>query len=258
MNLRDIDLRKLNSITKYPSIPTYHVMGDGGRLTEERQVTFDGEVYLSEKVDGTNSRLIVSPDGDYIIGSREELLHARGDRIWNPSMGIVDAVRPVAERFFSGEGWTSAVMVLFMETYGGNVGGSAKQYTGSKAVSVRLFDVIVFDGQLEEMARKSPEEIAAWRESGGQPFVPSAHTEAHTEGLGIEPTPRLGVVDASEIPASIADTAEWLASKLDRTRCAIDAGAGGAPEGIIARSADRSRIAKLRFKDYRRTLKGKR
>ncbi|WP_437477398.1 RNA ligase family protein [Sorangium sp. So ce1014] len=258
MNLRDIDLKKLNSITKYPSIPTYHAMGDGGRLTEERQVGFEGEVYLSEKVDGTNSRLIVSSDGDYIIGSREELLHARGDRIWNPSMGIVDAVRPVAERFFQSGRWTSAVMVLFMETYGRNVGGNAKQYTGMKTVSVRLFDVIVFDGELEEMARRSPEEIAAWRENGGQPFVGSELTAAHAEGLGIEPTPRLGTVTAQEIPMSIQDTAAWLASKLDRTRCALDDGAGGAPEGIIARSADRSRIAKLRFEDYRRTLKGSR
>lgn len=261
MNLRDIDLKRLNSITKYPSIPTYHVMDDRGRLGEERSVDFQpgSAVYLSEKVDGTHSRLVIAPDGDWIIGSREELLHARGDRIWNPAMGIVDAVRPIADRFFRGGGWTSAAMVLFMETYGGNVGGNAKQYTGSKATSVRLFDVIVFEAEdLEVLSRKDVEEIARWRENGGQPFVGSEHTAAHAASLGIEPTPRLGVMDAAELPVSVEDTAEWLAAKLDGTRCALDDGAGGAPEGVIIRSADRRQIAKLRFEDYRRTLKGKR
>jgi hypothetical protein len=256
MNLRELDLKKLNSITKYPSIPTYHVMGDGGRLTEERSVVFDGTVYLSEKVDGTNSRLIVSPDGDYIIGSREELLHARGDRIWNPSMGIVDAVKPIAERPI-GRREAGALLVFFMETYGGNVGANAKQYTGSKAVSVRLFDVVVLEEKdLGRLHEKAPEEIAAWRESGGQTFAPSKDTAEWAGALGIEPTPRLSAMDAGELPASIQDTSAWLAAKLERTRCALDDGAGGAPEGLIVRSATRDRIAKLRFEDYRRTLKG--
>lgn len=257
MNLSDVDLRKLNSITKYPSIATYHGMGDGGRLTEERTVAFDGTVYLSGKVDGTNSRIILSPDGDYIIGSREELLHARGDRIWNPAMGIVDAVKPIAER--AGARAPAALIVFFMETYGGNVGGNAKQYTGSKAVSVRLFDVAAFDArELEQLPDRTPEQIAAWRESGGQPFAPSETTAEWAEALGIEPTPRLGTVDAAELPVSIGDTAAWLAAKIDRTRCTLDDGAGGAPEGLIVRSQTRDRIAKLRFEDYRRTLKGPR
>jgi hypothetical protein len=258
MNLRDIDLRKLNSITKYPSIPTYHVMDDRGRLAEERQVVFDGEVYLSEKVDGTNSRIILSPDGDYIVGSREELLHARGDRIWNPSMGIVDAVRPIAGHAIA-DREAQAVLVFFMETYGGNVGGNAKQYTGSKAVAVRLFDVAVIEGdELAELCSKPTEQIAAWRDGGGQSFVASDTVPEWAEALGIEPAPRLGTVDAAEVPASVADTAAWLASKLDRTRCALDDGAGGAPEGVIIRSLTRDRIAKLRFEDYRRTMKGSR
>jgi hypothetical protein len=258
MHLRDVDLKKLNSVTKYPSILTYHRMGDGGRLTEERSVSFDGPVHISEKVDGTNSRIIVSPDGDYVIGSREELLHARGDRIWNPSMGIVDAVRPIAERAAAGlKG--DGLFVFFMETYGGNIGGSAKQYTGSRAVSVRLFDVMTLGGdELAEVCGKPQEQIAAWRESGGQPFLPSDAVPERAEALGIEPTPRLGTVDAAELPASIRDTAAWLAAKIDRTRCALDDGAGGAPEGLVIRSKTRDRIAKLRFEDYRRALKGPR
>jgi hypothetical protein len=56
--LRDADLTALNSLTKYPSIPTYHTLdsGNGGLLDET--VPFSGEVIGSEKVDGTNSRII--------------------------------------------------------------------------------------------------------------------------------------------------------------------------------------------------------
>jgi len=77
--IRNADLRKLNSLTRYPSIPTDHVMGEKGRLTDELSEDFSGEpVYATEKVDGTNSRIVFTPDGSYLIGSREEFLHAKG------------------------------------------------------------------------------------------------------------------------------------------------------------------------------------
>ena len=34
-DIRAVDLDKLNSLTKYPSIPTYHKIGDKGILQEE-------------------------------------------------------------------------------------------------------------------------------------------------------------------------------------------------------------------------------
>ncbi|WP_236142941.1 RNA ligase family protein [Nostoc sp. CMAA1605] len=95
-SLRSCDLNKLNSLTKYPSIPTYHALGEKGKLLEET-VTFDGEVILTEKVDGTNSRIILLPDGNYVLGSREELLFAKGDLIGNPALGIVNSLKGVAD-----------------------------------------------------------------------------------------------------------------------------------------------------------------
>jgi hypothetical protein len=65
-------------MTKYPSIPTYHTLGEKGTLLEET-VSFEGEVILTEKVDGTNARIILLPDGSFILGSREELLYASLD-----------------------------------------------------------------------------------------------------------------------------------------------------------------------------------
>lgn len=71
-------------MTKYPSILTYHKLGEKGKLLDEVQVPFDQPAILAEKIDGVNSRIIIFPDGLYIIGSREELLYAKGDLIGNP------------------------------------------------------------------------------------------------------------------------------------------------------------------------------
>ncbi len=72
-------------MTKYPSIPTYHALDprNGGLLDET--VPFTGTVLATEKVDGTNARIVQLPDGGYLLGSREELLYAKGDLIGNPS-----------------------------------------------------------------------------------------------------------------------------------------------------------------------------
>src|SRR4051794_37648825 len=96
--LTEINLAKLNSLTKYPSIPTYHAMGEKGRLSESVLVRFEGDCIATEKIDGTNARLICTPEG-VVAGSREDLLWATGDLIHNPAMGIVAAVREQARSF---------------------------------------------------------------------------------------------------------------------------------------------------------------
>ncbi|MCU1617221.1 MAG: hypothetical protein JWO98_4761, partial [Frankiales bacterium] len=60
-SLRPVDLAALNSATKYPSIPTYHELDpkNGGLL--EIPTAFEGDVVLTEKVDGTNGRIVLLP-----------------------------------------------------------------------------------------------------------------------------------------------------------------------------------------------------
>jgi hypothetical protein len=43
----------------------------------------------------------------------------------------------------------------------------------------------------------------------------------------------------------------------EHTRAGLDR-AAGRPEGLVVRNKDRSKIAKLRFEDYERTLRGSR
>lgn len=62
-NVRQTDLQRLNSLTKYPSIPTYHTLDPKDGCLVAEAVRFDGDVIATEKIDGTNARLICLPDG---------------------------------------------------------------------------------------------------------------------------------------------------------------------------------------------------
>ena len=106
------DLKKLNSATKYPPIPTYHKLGDKGKLQEDSidfaspkenvvDVFHPQRVIATEKIDGTNGRIVFSKEQGYFIGSREELLYAKGDLIVNPTLNIVETLKPIADRILS-------------------------------------------------------------------------------------------------------------------------------------------------------------
>ncbi|OUL27001.1 hypothetical protein BV375_20155 [Nostoc sp. 106C] len=246
--LRNCDLNKLNSMTKYPSIPTYHALGDRGALLKET-VIFDGEVILTEKVDGTNSRIILLPDGNFVLGSREELLFAKGDLIGNPALGIVDSLKGVASCLPQSQ---DCITVAYLELYGGKITSASKQYTSEQRVGWRLFDVAVLT-DIETLFDKSTKQLSAWRDNGGQMFLDEAQLSKTAKDYGFELTPRLATVAA--LPTSIQEAHEFLKSILPKTNVALDAGANGRGEGIVARTNSRSAIAKLRFEDYERHAK---
>jgi hypothetical protein len=251
-NVRTANLRAVNSMTKYPSIPTYHALDprNGGLLDET--VPFTGAVIGTEKVDGTNARIVLLPDGSHLLGSREELLYAQGDLIGNPSQGIVDALRPVADRLVGFA--DDAITVVYVELYGGRIGGNAKQYTARGEVGWRLFDIARVEGH-EEVAGWPPERISAWREGGGQSWQPE-HTLTLLAGrMGVALVPRLFRVDAADLPTGLEKTRAWLEEYAPRTLVALGETTPGRAEGIVLRTENRSTIAKARFQDYDRTLK---
>ncbi|BAY33604.1 hypothetical protein NIES2107_55040 [Nostoc carneum NIES-2107] len=247
-SLHSCDLSRLNSMSKYPSIPTYHGLGEKGALLEQT-VKFDGEVILTEKVDGTNSRIIILPDGNFVLGSREELLYAKGDLIGNPALGIVDALKNSA---YSLPHSSSEIVVAYLELYGGKITSASKQYTSQQAVGWRLFDVAVFR-DIEVLFAKSLQQLAAWRENGGQSFLSEAELKQAAKDYGFELTPRIGTV--TNLPVDIQETYEFLKATIPQTQVSLDEGAGGRAEGIVARNNSRKAIAKLRFEDYERHAK---
>ncbi|UXI68196.1 RNA ligase family protein [Tahibacter amnicola] len=252
-DIRTTDLTRLNSLTKYPSIPTYHALDprNGGLLPET--VPFDGPVVLTEKVDGTNTRLISLPDGSYLLGSREELLYARGDLIGNPALGIVEALKPFAERLRHPH-TADAVTVLFVELYGGKITAASKHYTTDQSVAYRLFDVAVIADYAQLLVRDT-REISSWRDSGGQVFLEETALVATADALGLQLTPRIGTLDGSAMPKDIEAAHAFLGEHIARSLSTLDAAASGKPEGLVVRTPDRRAIAKMRFEDYEHTLR---
>jgi len=251
-DVRATDLGVLNSMTKYPSIPTYHTLDprNGGLL--DTTVEIAGTVLGTEKVDGTNARIVSLPDGSFLLGSREELLYAKGDLIGNPAQGIVAALRAVAETLAPVA--DDVVRVHFLEVYGGKVTAASKQYTGAKKVGFRLFDVAVIDDYRTILSRDAGA-VSSWRDDGGQPYLHEEELAATAKRDGFELTPRLFELAAEELPRELEQTRAFLAEHLPTTLSALDGEAGGQPEGIVLRTPDRAVIAKARFQDYDRTLR---
>src|SRR5689334_23221233 len=197
-DVRAIDLRALNSLTKYPSIPTYHRLDPRNGNLVDPATAFAGPVIATEKVDGTNSRIIVLPDGSYVLGSREELLYAKGDLIGNPAQGIVENLKPLADRlpadlFPAGD----QARVYYLELYGAKIGGQAKQYSTRGAVGWRLFDVAVLDDLATRLSWPA-QQISAWREDGGQKYLAENALQPAADAAGVDLTPRLFTIDAAE------------------------------------------------------------
>lgn len=250
-SVRTANLRAINSMTKYPSVPTYHGLDkSNGSLTDE-VTAFSGRVTLTEKVDGTNGRIIGLPDGTYLLGSREDLWYAQGDVIRRPDFALVDTLAPIADRL----DWrptTGVITAFYFEVYGGQVGKHARNY-GTARTGARLFDVVHVDNA-DEVLGWPIERIASWRQAGGQQFLGAYALAATAAMQRLETVPHLDIVDAASLPTDLESTRAWLAEWLPHTQAALD-GAPGRAEGIVLRSDTRSVIAKARFEDYERTLR---
>lgn len=256
--LRQCPLDKLNSATKYPSILTYHTMGDRGVLQPELTGTPSGDITITEKVDGTNTRIILTPDLRWLIGSREDLLHADGDLIYNPAMGIVEAVKGIANdllvNFKSWAGKTPALITVYGEVFGGRVGSNYKNYSKTGVTGFRVFDIAILPN-FDEVLNWPIETIASWREHGGQQFLPVDRLIDICSQLNLGCVPVINTVNASELPTNIQETHSFLKSLIDNTFCKLDSDCNGQPEGVVIRNDDRTYIAKLRFEDYERTAR---
>ena len=252
MNLKDMDLRKLNSITKYPSIPTYHKIGEKGVLEDEVVSFGSDKIILTEKVDGTNTRVICW-NGEIVIGSREELLYRIGDLIYSPCLDIVKTVLDNLD-IDSLKKIKDCLFTFYFETYGGKIGKASKNYTGLGQTDIMLLDVSFVNKHdlINKFLPMPLLEISEWRENGGQMFFEEDLLRPIARYYGINLVPRLGEI--KHLPLSHEDVYSLLNGLLPETLCAIDEVERGQAEGIVFRTEDRGIIAKARFEDYRRTL----
>lgn len=247
---------KINTLTKYPSILTLHKMGEKGMLLNEltTPITSDDEMFSTEKIDGTNTRIIVYKD-EFLIGSREFILHHCDDLYFDPSQGIVEGIRdlgishkiPMSETF----------MVIYGEFFGGKVSSNSKWY-GQDKIGYRVFDV-AFYKDLSVLEGSLPE-ISHWREHEtengivyGQDFV-SNFDLPQVLFPSFERVP--------EVPFELGDMShETVLNNLRKfipsTNVALSDNALKRAEGVVLRNRNRTKIVKLRFEDYERTLRVK-
>ena len=243
--------QKINSLTKYPSILTLHRFGEKGRLTNDFTTDISGEqMFATEKIDGTNVRIICFGD-EYLIGSREFILHHSADLFFDPAQGIVDGIQDLQVKIPND---LPRLTVIFGELFGGKVSSNSKNY-GMDKLGFRVFDVAVFDDL--SVLDLSLEEISRWREREtdngmiyGQSFLPSDVLATHSIYWHLVPSVPFEIAGLSH--REILDS---LKSHLPKTNVALSDSAQMKPEGVILRNNDRTKIVKLRFEDYERTLR---
>lgn len=249
------DIRRLDSLTKYPSITTWHDFDAGGAPSE---IESDMELFITEKVDGTNGR-IVRLGGQWWIGSRDKLL-ARNDNGLFPGPSnpiehaIVNTLRPIAERTIG----LDHVTAWYFEVFGDGIGAASKEYArrGSGQVSCRLFDHAVIKNSDEVMSWRQ-EQIAGWRQRGGQTFDSVENLSTQLSGLvGLVPYLSSSPVLARNLPKTIFDGRPFIERWVGKTsRVKLDVDGLGRTEGVVVRTADRKRIFKLRLEDYDKAMR---
>lgn len=257
-------LQLLNTLTKYPSIEVYHKLGQKGESIDEltNSFSFDNRtVYVTEKIDGTNSRVLMLTDDngnvvDYIIGSRQDLLYARNDRRRDPTCGIVDTMIVPADSICllcDGNLLPNHLYVLYGETYGGNL-PEAKQYTSNKNVTdIRFFDMwhMPMDEVMEKL-EMTDDKLSSWREHGGQPYVHVDELDEFCKMFMLTRVPYIKAIPGTDIPTSLQGVWDWM-QEFAQTNVKMDDNARSNAEGVVVRYGDRSEIRKIRFPNYRKS-----
>jgi len=133
---------------------------------------------------------------------------------------------------------------------------NSKDY-GKEAHGFRVFDL----AEIEDLSilESSMTEISNWRESSKDSSIDD--TLVYGQGfIDLEKLKSFGFELVPQIEFEISDhkhqtVLNSLEKYIPKTHVALSETAKGGTEGVILRNKDRSKIVKLRFEDYRRTLK---
>lgn len=248
--IRQYGKNKINTLTKYPSILTLHKLGEKGRLTNELSTNIDNEIlYATEKIDGTNVRIICL-DNQYLVGSREFILHHCDDLYFDTTQGIIEGLRELDIN----PPETKELTVIYGEFYGGKTSSNSKWY-GRGRNGFRVFDVAIYKDL--SILDKDKEEISKWREREtndgiiyGQNFLTNRDMKYQFPEFEYVPILDFCLRDLSH--KSILDNLEKY---IPETLVSLSDNASKRSEGLILRNESRSKIVKVRFEDYERTLR---
>ena len=241
---------KINTLTKYPSILTLHQLGERNILKDELTTSIEGEqLFATEKIDGTNVRIICYGD-EYLIGSRDFILHHCSDLYFDTNTEIVSSIKNLGIKIPS----TKKFTVIYGELYGGKITKNSKWY-GTDKIGFRVFDIAVYDDL--SILEKTLPEISNWREKEreggiiyGQKFLTREQIEKQFFYLNLVPTVNFELGNM---------THKTILNNLEKyvpiTKVALSENSLNKCEGVVLRNADRTKIVKIRFEDYQRTLR---
>jgi hypothetical protein len=241
---------KINTFTKYPSILTLHQLGEKGRLKNDLTTPIQGEkMYATEKIDGTNARIICF-GSEYLFGAREFILHHSDDLYFDNAQGIVDGLKELNIKVPQSERFT----VIYGEFYGGKTSANSKWY-GQDKNGFRVFDIAVYNDL--SILDSSQQEISKWREREtengivyGQNFLSRSEMESQFSEFELVPLVEFELGDMSH--KVVLDN---LKKFIPITNVALSENALKKSEGVVLRNESRSKIVKVRFEDYERTLR---
>ena len=261
------DKAKINSLTKYPSILTFHKTAQRGGLAPELTEgpsRIGKQLFVTEKVDGSNSRIVFFTDEngkikDFFIGSRENMLYVSGDRCFNEDGHIVENILPIATSIIEKmihediSFPSSSIVTFYFEHFGGHNNGW-KQYTAGNTYGARLFDIKAIKYEIANKILSLPvEQIAGAREADAYgEWYSVGHMIAICGILGIRHVPYINTVNGEDIPDTLRGAFDWL-KQFDKSAVVLDEKGIGNSEGVVVRTEDRKYIKKLRFEDYQKT-----
>lgn len=248
-----------NSLSKYPSIPTYNKMEKGLLSTDVENYDEMKELYITEKIDGTNTRIIVC-GSDYIIGSRDEWIYAKGDRVLpTANRKHIEYLIPFADKITSRLSSTNdTVLFIYGELYGYKIQKWQNYTNEENDYGYRVFDMFSLSvDELNSMLdTMSPDQASIWRDNNNQPWYPIDKLKEVSSALGLLTVPYIKREFMKEIGFSVCSANDFL-KKFSETNAELHANDNKKAEGIVVRTFDRSYISKLRFEDYNKYMKRK-
>jgi ATP-dependent RNA circularization protein (DNA/RNA ligase family) len=190
-------------MSEYPKIETLFNRGDDFKVITDalrkEEFSLINRWHLTEKVDGTNIRLIVKPN-EITVGGRtaNAQIHAG---LLTACMNLFDGITDWYDAHFDEN--DDVECVLYGEGYGPKIqsGGGYRADQG-----FRLFDVTI----------------------GGK-FLDWPKVEEVAHEAGLQTVPFLGYINRNAVVDFVSDLNESITAKLD-------GGTGVVPEGVVART----------------------
>ena len=220
---------KLNALTQYPSILSFHKLNDEGKAINEL-ASADYQptpprpekmnVIIQEIIDGEIIRIIVL-DNDYFIGNKNEIIHAKGDRIVLDSM-IIPVYKSLSNFFQANLSSNERMMILYGVLYGKGIKGHDR-YIQNDDSDEELIKCLLVDGftiKIQDVIGlfkdNSVSFIENWVNTLHQPFWALSTLNKFCNACNVNQLSNLGeVTTLNKIPQDINEMKQWI--KLYKT-----------------------------------------